>query len=168
MARDSYIVQSGDHSVSLDSDGKQVFDEQGAAPLKVTDLGDRRFAVLYGGKSRVVTIESESSQGVTLRMSGAKHVLSWKDRRALLLESMGFASAEAEADREIRAPMPGLVLSVLVEVGQSVTAGDGLVVLEAMKMENELRASTDSVVERIHVAVGEAVGKGALLIEVQA
>lgn len=168
MARNTYIVQSGDHAVSLESDGKQVFDDRGAAPLKVTDLGDGRFAVLYDGKSRVVTIEAESQQGVTLRMSGAKHSVTWKDRQALLLESMGFASGEEEAEREIRAPMPGLVLNVLVEVGQAISAGDGLVVLEAMKMENELRAGTDGVVERIHVSVGEAVGKDALLIEVMA
>jgi pyruvate carboxylase subunit B len=168
MARDTYIVESGDHSASLESDGKQVFDQQGATPLKVTDLGDGRFAILYGGKSRVVTVEAESAQGVTLRMLGAKHNVTWKDRQALLLESMGFATAEDEAEREIRAPMPGLVLNILVEVGQSISAGDGLVVLEAMKMENELRAGADGVVERIHVAVGDAVGKDALLIEVAA
>ena len=168
MARDTYIVQSGDQSISLDSDGKQVFDESGAAPLKVTDLGDGRFALWYGGKSRVATIESKSAQSVTLRMSGAKHTVTWKDRNALLLESMGFSTGKDEAEREIRAPMPGLVLNVLVEVGQAVSAGDGLVVLEAMKMENELRAASDCVVERIHVAVGEAVGKDTLLIEVQA
>lgn len=123
---------------------------------------------MYGGKSRVVAVESETAQGLILRVGGTKHTVSWKDRQALLLESMGFATGEEAADREIRAPMPGLVLNVLVEVGQAVSAGDGLVVLEAMKMENELRAGTDGVVERIHVAVGDAVGKDALLIEVQA
>jgi len=64
----------------------------------------------------------------------------------------------------VRAPMPGLVVRIEVEEGQRVDAGAGLVVVEAMKMENELRAPHGGVVTRIHVGVGEAVEKGAVLV----
>ena len=88
-----------------------------------------------------------------------------KDETALLLERFGFDDSAGAAEREIRAPMPGLVLRVLVEAGQTVEEGEGLVVLEAMKMENELRAPAAGTVEAVHVASGAAVGKNDLLIE---
>jgi pyruvate carboxylase subunit B len=64
------------------------------------------------------------------------------------------------------APMPGMVVRVEVAPGQRVEAGTGLVVVEAMKMENELRAGRAGVVEAVHVAVGQAVEKGAPLVTV--
>ena len=60
--------------------------------------------------------------------------------------------------------MPGLIVRVEVTAGQRVEAGAGLVVVEAMKMENELRASRPGVVETVHVAAGQAVEKGAALV----
>ena len=70
--------------------------------------------------------------------------------------------------RLIRAPMPGLITRVEVAAGDTVAAGQGLVIVEAMKMENELRAEAAGVVSRILVAPGQAVEKGAILIELTA
>lgn len=67
----------------------------------------------------------------------------------------------------VKAPMPGLVVRIEVEVGQQVAAGVGLVVVEAMKMENELRAPRAGVVAKLHVAVGQAVEKGAALVTLE-
>lgn len=64
----------------------------------------------------------------------------------------------------VNAPMPGTILSVPVKAGQSVKAGDVLVVLEAMKMENEIKASRDAVVAAVAVNKGESVDTGALLV----
>ena len=91
-----------------------------------------------------------------------------KDEKALLLERFGLQEAAGPAERAVHAPMPGLVLSVMVEPGQSVRTGDGLLVLEAMKMENELRAPTDGVVKALHITPGDTVSKNALLLEFEA
>ncbi|HMI42929.1 MAG TPA: biotin/lipoyl-containing protein, partial [Gemmatimonadaceae bacterium] len=64
----------------------------------------------------------------------------------------------------ILAPMPGLIVPVNVKVGDTVEAGQGVVVMEAMKMENELRATAAGVVKSVEVAAGTAVEKGALLV----
>jgi biotin carboxyl carrier protein len=64
--------------------------------------------------------------------------------------------------------MPGLVLRLEVSVGATVRAGQGLIVLEAMKMENEIKAGLAGVVKAIHVAPGQAVEKGAPLVELEA
>jgi biotin carboxyl carrier protein len=65
----------------------------------------------------------------------------------------------------LRAPMPGMVVRIQVEAGQAVAAGGGVIVLEAMKMENELRAQADGVVKAVRVRSGEAVEKGQVLVE---
>ena len=66
---------------------------------------------------------------------------------------------------KVVAPMPGKVLQVLVERGQTVAAGDGLVVVEAMKMEHRIAAEADAVVRAVHVAAGQMVDGGSVLIE---
>jgi biotin carboxyl carrier protein len=79
------------------------------------------------------------------------------------------ASAGKASDgdgQRLVAPMPGKVVAVLVAVGQRVDAGAGLVVLEAMKMENEFKAAANGVITEVHVAPGQAVDAGDLLVVV--
>ena len=68
---------------------------------------------------------------------------------------------------DIKAPMPGLVIEVAVEIGQTVTKGDKVLILEAMKMENVIKAAGDGVVKAIHTTKGQPVEKGQLLIEME-
>jgi len=77
---------------------------------------------------------------------------------------MGLEEAGTAGAKELRAPMPGKVLEVLVQEGEDVREGDPMLVLEAMKMENVLRAGADGAIGSILVAPGEAVEKGAVLI----
>ena len=81
------------------------------------------------------------------------------------MERMGLEDAASSASKELRAPMPGKVLEVLVKEGQHVAEGDPMLVLEAMKMENVLRSAGEGSVGRIHVDAGQAVEKDAVLIE---
>jgi biotin carboxyl carrier protein len=75
------------------------------------------------------------------------------------------ASGEAAQSRRVFAPMPGRIVRILCEPGQAVPAGSALVVIEAMKMQNELCAKAEAVVRAVHVSVGQAVERGAVLIE---
>lgn len=75
------------------------------------------------------------------------------------------AAGPSRRIEDVRAPMPGLVVAVEVTEGQPVEAGQGLVVIEAMKMENELRAPAAATVRAVHVAAGSAVEKGAVLVD---
>jgi biotin carboxyl carrier protein len=77
------------------------------------------------------------------------------------------ATASEGAGQRVVAPMPGKVVAVLAKVGQPVEPGAGLVVLEAMKMENEFRATSGGVVAEVHVAPGQAVNAGDLLVVVR-
>jgi acetyl/propionyl-CoA carboxylase alpha subunit len=83
------------------------------------------------------------------------------------LDEPEHAHGPGEANDEITAPMPGTVIRVLVEVGQEVEARDTLVVVEAMKMEMPLPAPRAGIVRAVHVAEGDTVGRGAVLVELE-
>ena len=85
------------------------------------------------------------------------------DERTRAIRAMGGGGAVSD-QRTVTAPMPGLVVKVEVEPGQTVRAGQGVVVVEAMKMENELKAPADGIVAEVAVRAGQTVEKGALLI----
>lgn len=81
-----------------------------------------------------------------------------------LLKSMGLENALVQKISEVKAPMPGLVLDVLVSPGDSVEVGQKILVLEAMKMENAIKSPTAGVVASINVSKGQAVDKNYVLI----
>ena len=86
------------------------------------------------------------------------------DQRALLMaQRKGGLTA---GSGEVNSPMPGLIVDVLVSVGDKVTQGDTVVILESMKMQNELKAPRDGVVQTVNAAAGQSVEKGNLLINI--
>ena len=105
---------------------------------------------------------------ITFSINGKDLSLKYQDQWDVLLEKMGFDSEESTQNQPLIAPMPGLVLSVEVKPGDVVQKGQALVKLEAMKMENLLRAQTDNqIVAKVHVSQGENVEKNKVLIEFQ-
>jgi pyruvate carboxylase subunit B len=87
------------------------------------------------------------------------------DERTRAIRDLSAKSAGPVGPAPIIAPMPGLIVRVAVRVGERVAAGQGVVVMEAMKMENELRAASGAVVRAIHAVPGNAVEKGTTLVE---
>jgi biotin carboxyl carrier protein len=113
------------------------------------------------------TVAAQSLEGVgrwALGVVGERVELEVVDERTQQIQRLAGTRSPAVGGGTVRAPMPGLVVRVAVAAGQRVEAGAGLVVVEAMKMENELRAPRAGVVQTVHVAVGEAVEKGAALV----
>jgi biotin carboxyl carrier protein len=120
--------------------------------------------LLADGRSRSLLASAGERRGHWDVVIGAERLtLDVVDERTQAIREMT-GGAEVDAVRSVVAPMPGLVVRVEVEAGQQVRAGQGVVVVEAMKMENELKAPADGVVVRIAVQPGQAVEKGATLI----
>ncbi len=90
-----------------------------------------------------------------------------QDKNDLLIDQMGYTQTQGTKSEHIKAPMPGLVLEIKVKSGDQVQQGDSLIVLEAMKMENVLKAHHDGAVRVVNVEKGQAVDKGQVLIEIE-
>jgi biotin carboxyl carrier protein len=140
-----------------------------------------RLAVQVDGRAVDVDARLDASGSGSLLLDGTSHVVDQHGETDVVVDGEAF-TVQIEGDTARRrggspdgrqgggggqrlvAPMPGKVAAVLVAVGQSVERGAGLVVLEAMKMENEFRAMGSGVVTEIHVSPGQAVNAGDLLI----
>ena len=108
---------------------------------------------------------SEDGKTFTLKINGQLLELNAKDHYDLLLEQMGMSAANTTKASKLKAPMPGKVLDVMVQPGQTVSKGEGLLILEAMKMENMLKAEQDGTIKSVNVSVGDAVEKNNVLID---
>ncbi|NNE47883.1 MAG: acetyl-CoA carboxylase biotin carboxyl carrier protein subunit [Rhodothermales bacterium] len=130
-------------------------------------LSEQHYHILLNGRSYSVFLISVGDNAFRVSVNGKATEIVVKSEREMLLEAYGLDHDAGGANKSVRAPMPGLVLSTLVKPGDTIKRGEGLLVLEAMKMENEIRAVADGVVKTVHVEAGDAVGKNTVLIELE-
>ncbi|MDX1661862.1 MAG: biotin/lipoyl-containing protein [Gemmatimonadota bacterium] len=102
-----------------------------------------------------------------LALDGVVHTLVVETEAEHRLAALGIGAGGGDRAREIRAPMPGLVLELAVAEGDRVAEGDGILIVEAMKMENEVHAPIDGVVVGLSVEAGQAVEQGAVLCRIE-
>jgi biotin carboxyl carrier protein len=150
-----------EHDVALTSELLKNFDIQA--------LGNGRFHILKNNQSfHVELIDSDfANQRLTLLVNGNSYQIKIADEYDTLIKKLGLSAGTGQKVKEVKAPMPGLVLEVMVSAGQAVQKGDALLILEAMKMENIIKALSEGVVKRIQVEKGQTVEKGAILIEME-
>jgi len=108
-----------------------------------------------------------TAKRLTIEIEGETFDIEIKDELDQVLEQMGFGKASIKQVKEIKAPMPGLVLEIAVTDGQEVKEGDKLLILEAMKMENSIIIQTSAIIKKISVSAGQAVEKGQVLLELE-
>ncbi|MBL7775479.1 MAG: acetyl-CoA carboxylase biotin carboxyl carrier protein subunit [Saprospiraceae bacterium] len=101
----------------------------------------------------------------TLLSDGVKYTVAIADYYERLVQQLGLSAGKSQKINLVKAPMPGLVINVLVEAGQAVQKDAPLLILEAMKMENMIKAAGDGTVKAVHAAKGQAVDKGQVLLE---
>lgn len=146
--------------------GALLRDGQPVGPLTVTQTDPHAYTVVQGGRSYRVLVLGFDPDTYTLRLqvNGKPATVTLKDRQQLYAERIGVNGQATKKLLELRAPMPGLVRALHVAVGQVVQKGDPLVTLEAMKMENVLKATAEGTVTALHATQDAAVEKGVLLI----
>ena len=169
MSDTSYRAELNDRSFDLTvtDEGITIDDTDGpvAESISIERVSEGYWSLLIDGESVSAAVEPVADDRYRVTINGRMTEVQVKDERAMLLESFGLEAAADAGEADIRAPMPGLVLDVIVAEGDTVAADDGLLVLEAMKMENELSAPSAGTVKTIHVVEGDAVDKNTLLIE---
>lgn len=138
-----------------------------AFPLDIARLNEHTYHVLSNHNSYTVELIGidKKEKLVTLKINTTHYKVAIKDKMDLLLESLGIETKLDKKVKSLQAPMPGLIIDICINEGQSIAKGEKLVILEAMKMENVIKASADVVVSKIHVAVEDSVENGQILIE---
>lgn len=123
------------------------------------------FSLLIGGISYVADVKEEGGWFVVDVDGEAYRILVEEETRHIIRTRGGVETGHG--GQVLTAPMPGKIVAVEVAVGQAVKPGDGLLIMEAMKMENEFRATTAGKVREIRVQVGQAVNPGDVLIVIE-
>ena len=149
------------------SDVGYRLDEEESGEANWTQVEPGLYSILLGGQSYEARVSrtrhGPGAQEYSVRVGAEHYRVTIRDPRARRRGSNGGTSS---GPLEITAPMPGRVVKVLVREGEEVSAGQGVLVIEAMKMQNELRAPRAGCVERIHAAEGAGVETGALLLRI--
>lgn len=136
--------------------------------LDIVDAGNGKFHIVQNNKAYQVEVVDTDfpNKFVTVKLNGNKYEVKLSDQHDQLIKQLGLTAKNTSKINAIKAPMPGLVLDIAVTIGQKVEKEDGLIILEAMKMENVIKCGGDGIITAIHVEKGVAVDKGQLLIEI--
>ena len=114
-----------------------------------------------------VTATDAANKNLVIAIEGENFAVAIKDELDQLTEQMGWNAGATKKVKEIKAPMPGMVLEVSVTDGQEVHDGDRIAILEAMKMENSIIVHVDARIKKVLVMAGQAVEKGQVLVELE-
>ena len=165
------IVPLSDQQVEINGDAHRY---------NLAELDGQAFSLILDGKTYLVEMlpSSEAWQGagtsgrvdlghsVLLGIKGTRYLVRVDDEHSLLVKSLSTKPESKKGSQVVRAPMPGLISRIDVQVGEEVVSGCGLLVLEAMKMENEIRSLKRGTIQTIHVEKGRVVEKGEPLITI--
>ena len=147
--------------LNRDADRWQISIDGRAVNADAVEIASGIFSILLNGKSYEVSVTPSPTGTLTLQTAHQEFVAEVIDPRAWRGRRHG--TLEAEGRQQILAPMPGKIIRVLAQTGEKVEAGQGLLVVEAMKMQNEIRSPKSGTVERLLVKEGQPVNAGEIL-----
>lgn len=162
-----YNIKVNDkHNFEVDRKGDTLLVNDSTINADIKQLNDLLYHIINENGSynaEVVSFDREAKTA-EIKVNNNIYTIAAKDQFDVLLDKMGLSNLMTAKVSEIKAPMPGLVLKVLVEEGAEVKKGENLFVLEAMKMENIIKAPADVTVKIIKIKPGDKVEKGQILM----
>jgi biotin carboxyl carrier protein len=152
----------------IDIQGDNILVNGEPVSWDIQPVGKDSYHVLLGQRSFDIHLSDidQKNKQYTITVNGRKYPVKVSDELDALLLKMGMGGKIADTMGDVKSPMPGLVINILVAEGDTFQKGDSLIVLEAMKMENVIKASGAGVVKSVKVKKRDAVEKNQLLIEV--
>jgi biotin carboxyl carrier protein len=157
-------VLTGGKRIAVDLDSERGVRLSGSGVYAdITRVDASTYSLVIQGKSHTIRVRNADNAYI-MSSAGREARTEVESERSRLLKRAGVSAALAEHGTTIFAPMPALVVRLEVEIGQTVVAGQGLVVLEAMKMENEIRAPRAGKVKSISATPGKPVEIGETLV----
>lgn len=158
------LINERRFEIEVDNDGRVSVNGE-ARDVDFLNLGGSLFSLITENKSFEAVIDDDDGR-IDVMMRGRLFEAQVLDERAMLL--MQRRGGLTSGSGEVSAPMPGLIVDVTVEIGQAVAQGQTVIILESMKMQNELKSPIDGVARAIHAEAGQAVDKNDLLVEIKA
>lgn len=155
------------YGVVVNGETEFQFSKEEVSSLDLQKIGASEFHILKNNKSYKTEFVSKDldKKKYLVKINSNSYEIEISNELDLLIKEMGLSLSKLQAINDVKAPMPGLILDIMVKEGEEVKEGDYLLVLEAMKMENTLTAPRDGVVKTIHVKKGNSVEKNQLLVE---
>lgn len=137
--------------------------------INLAQINGQRYHIIHNHDSRIVYLDSVdlTQKKIKLLIDEKPFEIRIQNPLDLKIKDMGLQSSESQQLQYMKAPMPGLVLDVMVIPDQEVNIGDPLLILEAMKMENIIKAPRNGMIKAVHISKGASVDKGAILIEIE-
>ncbi len=164
---EQYLNKKNMLSVTVNDTKAQEISAEQLVNLDILAEGDTKFHLLKNNRSyNIEVVELNAAEKTALlSINGRTYTVQAEDELDQLLKKLGMSGAGSAKVNNIKAPMPGLILQIMVEVGQAIAKGDSLLILEAMKMENVIKSPGAGVVKHIIVSKGMAVEKNQVMIE---
>jgi acetyl/propionyl-CoA carboxylase alpha subunit len=161
-----YHVAVGDQTHVIEIRGQEILVDRKPCEVDFAQLGRGPVrSLIVDGVSHRISASRIGPESWDLHLSGRRIRAEAVDERTRAIREMTGAGSGPVGPRPIVAPMPGMVVRIEVSEGDTIRAGQGVVIVEAMKMENELTAEADAVVTKVMVAEGQAVEKDQLLVD---
>ena len=158
---DKIAVQLNKSSDTAMVNGKEIL-------FSVVENAHHRLLIRVGTKIYKCDNIVITDDNLSFSINGETIAIRIKDEEQLLLERLGFTTSKSDLQGVVMAPMPGKILDIPLAEGDDVEKGQAILILEAMKMENELKASMSGVIHSIQVKTGESVEKNQILLEIKA
>ncbi|MCH8558794.1 MAG: biotin/lipoyl-binding protein [Balneolia bacterium] len=154
--------------VTLSEEGNEATIGESKIAYSFERLDHSRYVLRVGTESHILSNVTINETQMEFTLDGEWYQADVKDDQMLLLDRLGFKVGSKSGEGVLKAPMPGKIVSVLADEGSEVQQGDPIIILEAMKMENELKAPSSGIIKKISVSAGESVEKNVTLLEIEA
>lgn len=158
--------KNSDYTVDINDQYSFELSDKDVANADIISSGNNQYHLIHEGKSLEFEVKSLDMETKTLqiRSRGKIYNVKIKDQLDHLISNLGLEVDDQGADSDVTAPMPGLVLDLFVKTGDEVEADDQLLILEAMKMENVIKAPGKGIVDEVKIEKGDGVEKGQVMV----
>ena len=160
------IKVNGEYTYDIDknSDGLSINGDRVTADIKQLNVSAWHIINNLRSYNAEIINFNSAEKTAEIKVNNTIYTVTAKDQFDILLDKLGLSSLNAAKVSEIKAPMPGMVLKVFVTEGMEIKKGDNLFILEAMKMENIIKAPADVTVKTVKIKPGDKVEKGQILM----
>jgi len=157
---------NGQYDFKVDKNADGLLINDGKVDADIQQLNASAFHIInnLGSYNAEVVSFDKETKTAEIKVNGNIYAITAKDQFDILLDQLGLSSLNSAKVSELKAPMPGLVLKLFINEGSEVKKGDNLFILEAMKMENIIKAPADVIVKTVKIKSGDKVEKGQVLL----